>query len=120
MEYNENIETTAQTPTTSSEEDVYSPIKESERVNWPTMLMIFVGMWVSMYSVNIGMAVGQQMPIKSAILATVLGYAIAGVFAALIGDAGQRTGLASYVLAKIYQRKELRQRERQIRSTACL
>ena len=100
MEYNENIETTAQAPTTSSEEDVYSPIKESERVNWPTMLMIFVGMWVSMYSVNIGMAVGQQMPIKSAILATVLGYAIAGVFAALIGDAGQRTGLASYVLAK--------------------
>ena len=51
MEYNENIETTAQAPTTSSEEDVYSPIKESERVNWPTMLMIFVGMWVSMYSV---------------------------------------------------------------------
>lgn len=84
----------------TTDQDVYSPIKESAKVNWPTMLMIFVGMWVSMYSVNVGMAVGQSYSAKPAIIATVLGYAIAGIFAALISDAGQRTGLASYVLAK--------------------
>lgn len=84
----------------TADQDVYAPIKESDRVNWPTMLMIFVGMWVSMYSVNVGMAVGQSYSVRPAILATILGYAIAGVFAALISDAGQRTGLASYVLAK--------------------
>lgn len=83
-----------------TDQDVYSPIKESAKVNWPTMLMVFVGMWVSMYSVNVGMAVGQSYSAKPAIIATVLGYAIAGIFAALISDAGQRTGLASYVLAK--------------------
>jgi cytosine permease len=83
-----------------ADQDVYEPIDESQRVNWPTMLMIFVGMWVSMYSVNIGMAVGQSMALIPAITATILGYAIAGVFAAAIGLIGQNTGLSSYVLAK--------------------
>ncbi|MDW7661963.1 MAG: cytosine permease [Bacillota bacterium] len=83
-----------------TDQDVYEPIKESQRVNWPTMLMIFVGMWVSMYSVNIGMAVGQSMAVIPAISATVIGYAIAGLFAAAIGLVGQKTGLSSYVLAK--------------------
>ena len=83
-----------------TDQDVYTPIEDSKRVNWPTMLMIFVGMWVSMYSVNIGMAVGQQADVKPAIIGTILGYAIAGVFAAFIGGVGQKTGLASYVVSK--------------------
>ena len=83
-----------------ADQDVYEPIKQSQRVNGATMFMIFVGMWVSMYSVNIGMAVGQSMSLKPAIVATVLGYAISGVFAAGIGLIGQKTGLPSYVLAK--------------------
>lgn len=83
-----------------ADQDVYEPIDESQKVNWPTMLMIFVGMWVSMYSVNIGMAVGQSMAVIPAITATVLGYAIAGIFGAMSGLVGQKTGLSSYVLAK--------------------
>jgi cytosine permease len=83
-----------------SDQDVYEPIDESQRVSWPTMLMIFVGMWVSMYSVNIGMAVGQSMALIPAISATIIGYAIAGIFAAAIGLIGQKTGLSSYVVAK--------------------
>lgn len=83
-----------------TDQDVYKPIEKSQRVSWPTMMMIFVGMWVSMYSVNIGMAVGQSMNVVPAIIATILGYLIAGIFAAFIGAIGQRTGLASYVLAK--------------------
>ena len=83
-----------------TDQDVYTPIAESQKVNWPTMLMIFVGMWVSMYSVNIGMAVGQSADVQPAIIGTILGYAIAGVFAAFIGGVGQRTGLASYVVSK--------------------
>ena len=94
------VEQTGSFSMQGADQDVYTPIDDSKRVNWPTMLMIFVGMWVSMYSVNIGMAVGQQADVKPAIIGTILGYAIAGVFAAFIGGVGQKTGLASYVVSK--------------------
>lgn len=84
----------------ASDQDAYEPIDESEKVEWHNMFMIFVGMWVSMYSVNVGMSVGQSMALKPAIIATILGYGMAGVFATFIGIIGQETGLNSYVLAK--------------------
>lgn len=85
---------------TQTDQDVYKPIKESEKVKGIHMFMVFVGMFISMYSVNIGMAVGQSMAIIPAITSIVLGYAIAGICAMVIGIIGVRTGLNSYVLAK--------------------
>lgn len=82
------------------EEDVYTPISEDEKVPWPSMLMTFVGMWVSLYSVAIGYSIGMQLSVKLAILSCILGYAIAGIIAGFVGEIGRKTGLASYVLAQ--------------------
>ncbi|MGI9953076.1 hypothetical protein V3F56_11995 [Moorellaceae bacterium AZ2] len=82
------------------EEDVYTPIPENKRVHWASMLMVFVGMWVSLYSVGIGYSIGMQLSTAKAIWACILGYGLAGVVAAVVGEVGRRTGLPSYVLAK--------------------
>jgi purine-cytosine permease-like protein len=83
-----------------NEEDVYAPISDKERIPWPSMLMSFIGTWVSLYSVAIGYSIGMQLDVKLAILSCVVGYAIAGVIGALVGEIGRKTGLASYVLAQ--------------------
>lgn len=84
-----------------TDQDVYQPIKDSERMSVGNVFMIFVGLWVAMFSVNIGMSVGQSLSVGPAILATVLGYAISGVFGVFSGLIGQRSGLPSYVLFKL-------------------
>lgn len=71
-----------------------------KRVSWPTMMMIFVGMWVSLYSVAIGYSIGQQLSVTPAIWSCIIGYGVAGIFAAFVGVIGVRKGLCSYVLAK--------------------
>ncbi len=86
---------------TSTDQDVYKPIKDSERMAIGHVFMIFVGLWVAMFSVNIGMSVGMSLGVTQAILATILGYAISGVFGILTGLVGQRSGLPSYVLFKL-------------------
>lgn len=86
---------------TAVDQDVYTPIPPSARMKWPHMFMIFVGLWVAMFSVNIGMSVGQSLSVGPAILATLLGYAISGIFAIFMGLIGQKTGLPSYVLIKL-------------------
>ena len=85
----------------STDQDVYKPIQASERMAIGHVFMIFVGLWVAMFSVNIGMSVGMSLSVGPAILATVLGYAISGVFGILTGLIGQRSGLPSYVLFKL-------------------
>ncbi|MEW6080968.1 MAG: hypothetical protein AB1576_04165 [Bacillota bacterium] len=84
----------------SFDEDVYEPIPESKRVPWPSMMMIFVGMWVSLYSVAIGYHIGMNLSAAPAIWSCILGYGIAGIIAALMGEIGRARGLPSYVLAK--------------------
>ncbi|CEO88870.1 hypothetical protein [Syntrophaceticus schinkii] len=82
------------------EEDVYTPISEKEKIPWPSMMMTFIGMWVSLYSVAIGYSIGMQLSVKLAILSCIVGYGIAGIIAGFVGEIGRRTGLASYVLAQ--------------------
>lgn len=83
------------------DQDVYLPIKQSERMKNRDIFMIFVGLWVAMFSVNIGMSVGQSLSVGPAILATLLGYAISGAFAIFTGLIGQKMGLPSYVIIKL-------------------
>jgi len=85
---------------TGYDEDVYQPIPLEKRVPWPTMMMIYIGMWVSLYSVGIGYSIGQQLSVTPAIWSCIIGYGIAGIFAAFVGVIGVRKGLCSYVLAK--------------------
>ena len=94
---------TAATNTTASaaDQDVYQPIAASERMKSRDVFMVFVGLWVAMFSVNIGMSVGQSLSVGPAILATILGYAISGAFALFTGMIGQKMGLPSYVLIKL-------------------
>ena len=87
--------------TNATDQDVYKPIQASERMSIGNVFMIFVGLWVAMFSVNIGMSVGMSLSVGPAILATVLGYAISGVFGVFSGLIGQRSGLPSYVLFKL-------------------
>jgi len=82
------------------DEDVYQPIPVEQRISWPTMMMIFIGMWVSLYSVAIGYSIGQQLSVTPAIWSCIIGYGVAGIFAAFVGVIGVRKGLCSYVLAK--------------------
>lgn len=82
------------------EEDVYTPISDKEKIPWSSMMMTFIGMWVSLYSVAIGYSIGMQLSVKLAILSCIIGYGIAGIIAAFVGEIGRRTGLASYVLAQ--------------------
>lgn len=89
------------TSSTAADQDVYTPIAASERMKSSDVFMIFVGLWVAMFSVNIGMAVGQSLSVGPAILATILGYAICGGFAVLTGLIGQKIGLPSYTLIKL-------------------
>ena len=82
------------------DEDIYEPIPMEARVPWYHMFWIFVGMWVSLYSVAIGYSIGRQLSPKLAIIATILGYLIAGIAAAFVSEIGRTKGLPSYVLAK--------------------
>lgn len=82
------------------DEDVYQAIPTDRRVPWPTMMMIFIGMWVSLYSVAIGYSIGQQLSVTPAIWSCIIGYGIAGIFGALVGVIGVKEGLCSYILAK--------------------
>lgn len=90
-----------ETVANAADQDVYQPIKESERMPIGNVFMIFVGLWVAMFSVNIGMSVGQSLSVGPAIAATVLGYAISGVFGVFTGLIGQKSGLPSYVMFKL-------------------
>lgn len=81
------------------EEDVYTPISANEQLPWPSMLMSFVGTWVSLYSVAIGYSVGMQIDVGLGVLSCIVGYGIAGIIGAFVGEIGRRTRLASYVLA---------------------
>jgi len=83
-----------------ADQDVYAPIQESQKVAWPSMMMIFVGMWVSLYSVGVGFHIGQNLSTVPAIWSCIMGYGIAGIFAAFMGEIGRKKGLSSYVLAK--------------------
>ena len=56
----------------TAEQDVYVPVKPSERMKAREVFMVFVGLWVAMFSVNIGMQVGQSLSVGLAILATLL------------------------------------------------
>lgn len=85
----------------TAEQDIYVPVKPSERMKAREVFMVFVGLWVAMFSVNIGMQVGQSLSVGLAILATLVGYAISGVFAIFTGLIGQKTGLPSYVSIKL-------------------
>ncbi len=82
------------------DEDVYEPIPEERKVHWASIMMAFVGDWVSLYSVAIGYDIGTKLSCLPAVWSCVLGYAIAGVIAAIMGAVGVKKGLASYVLAK--------------------
>jgi len=55
------------------DEDVYQPIPVEQRISWPTMMMIFIGMWVSLYSVAIGYSIGQQLSVTPAIWSCIIG-----------------------------------------------
>lgn len=64
------------------------------------MMMVFIGMWVSLYSVGIGYDIGMKPSCTQAIWSCVLGYGIAGIIAAFVGEIGRVKGLPSHVLAK--------------------
>ena len=92
--------TKAPAETNGTDQDVYRPLTASERMKSSSVLMVLVGLWVSMFSINIGMDVGMKMSVGPAILATIVGYLVCGCFAAAVGLIGQKTGLPSYVIFK--------------------